>query len=68
MTTAGALVRKANLDAISAAAPTNRIEAVRHLLGVPAWSARTATVLKDAVADPRRLVTVALNTPEYLTN
>jgi uncharacterized protein (DUF1800 family) len=68
MTTAVTLVRKANLEAVSGAAPTNRVDAVRHLLGVPVWSARTATVLKDAVADPPRLVTIALNTPEYLTN
>ncbi len=68
MTAAAALVRKANLDQVSAAAQGNRVEAVRHLLGVPAWSARTATVLKASVAEPARLVTIALNTPEYLTN
>ncbi len=68
MTTAANLMRRANLDPVSSAAQSNRVEAVRHLLGVPTWSARTAAVLGDAKADPARLVTIALNTPEYLTN
>jgi hypothetical protein len=68
MTTAATLVRKANLDAIGSAATGGRVEAVGHLLGVAIWSARSAAVLTEAVADPARLVTFALNTPEYLTN
>ncbi len=68
MTTAAGLVRKADLDQLRSAAQGDRVEVARHLLGVPTWSARTATVLKESVADPSRLVTIALNTPEYLTN
>ena len=68
MTTAAALAKRADLDVVRASAVGSRVEAVRHLLGVPAWSDRTATVLEDAAADPERLVTVALNAPEYLTN
>lgn len=68
MSTAATLVRRADLDPVSSVPAGSRVDAVAHLLGVPTWSARTATVLKGAVADPARLVTIALNTPEYLTN
>jgi uncharacterized protein (DUF1800 family) len=68
MSTAATLVRKADIDPVGSAPTSSRIDAVGHLLGVPAWSSRTAAVLKEAVADPARLVTIALNTPEYLTN
>jgi uncharacterized protein (DUF1800 family) len=68
MKAASALVKAADLDAVSGAAATGRVDAVGHLLGVGAWTARTRAVLAGTVADPRRLVAVALNTPEYLTN
>jgi len=68
MTTAAALVKNADLDAVRSVAASSRVDAVAHLLGVPSWSARTAAVLSDATADPALLVTIALNTPEYLTN
>ena len=67
MKTAATLVRSANLDAVSSVAPASRVDAVAHLLGVPAWTDRTAATLKNSAADPRTLVTVALNAPEYLT-
>lgn len=68
MATAAALMKKADLDAVRSGSAAGRVEATRHLLGIPAWTQRTATVLADAAADPARLVTVALNSPEYLTN
>lgn len=68
MSTAAALVKRADLDPVSSVAAAGRVDAVAHLLGVPAWSARTAAVLKGVVSDPAQLVTIALNTPEYLTN
>ncbi len=68
MNTAAALVKRANLDSIAASAPGNRIDAVGHLLGVPVWTDRSAAVLATATADPAQLVTIALNTPEYLTS
>lgn len=66
MKTAATLVRSADLDAVSSVAPASRVDAVGHLLGVPGWTDRTAAALKDSVADPRTLVTVALNAPECL--
>lgn len=67
MTTAMSLTAKADLDSISSAAPTERVAATGYLLGIGAWSDRTAAVLKGFTADPKRLVTVALNSAEYLT-
>jgi len=67
MQVAVALAGKANLDAIRGSSAA-KVDAVAYLLGVESWSARTSVVLTDAAADPRRLVAVALNTPEYLTN
>ena len=66
MKTAATLVRSADLDPVSSVSPTSRVDAVAHLLGVPGWTDRTAAALKDSAADPRTLVTVALNAPEYL--
>jgi hypothetical protein len=49
------------------AARADRIDAAGYLIGVGAWTDRTAAALKDLVDDPRRLVAAAVNTPEYLT-
>ena len=64
LTFAGAMARKADLDAV--AGSRDRPEAAAHLLGVDAWTDRTLAALKDAAADPVRLVTLALVSPEYL--
>lgn len=68
MKTALYLVQRADLDAVNGAGRADRVDAAGHLLGVGAWSARSRTVLSDAAADPRHLVALALNTPEYLTD
>jgi uncharacterized protein (DUF1800 family) len=67
MQVAVALANKANLDTIRGSAAA-KVDAVANLLGVGFWSARTTAVLSEAATDPRRLVAIALNTPEYLTN
>jgi uncharacterized protein (DUF1800 family) len=64
LTFAGAMARQADLDAVAAA--RDRPAAAAHLLGVDAWTDRTLAALKDAAADPVRLVTLALISPEYL--
>jgi uncharacterized protein (DUF1800 family) len=61
LTFAGAMARKAHLDAV--AGSSDRPGAVAHLLGVDAWTDRTLAALKDAAADPVRLVTLALVSP-----
>lgn len=67
MQAATALAQGADLSALDGSAPS-RVDAVAHLLGISAWSPRTLAVLRASAANPQRLVTVALNTPEYLTN
>ena len=64
LTFAGAMAGKADLDAV--AGSRDRPEAAAHLVGVDAWTDRTLAALKDAAADPVRLVTLALVSPEYL--
>jgi hypothetical protein len=44
------------------------MDALGHLLGVGAWSDRSAKVLRTAVSSPPRLAAIAVNTPEYLTS
>ena len=61
------LTRQADLAAVSGSA-TAQVEAVGHLLGIATWSNASLAVLKGSVADRRRLVAVALNTPEYLVH
>jgi uncharacterized protein (DUF1800 family) len=64
LTFAAAMARKADLDAV--AGSTDRPEAAAYLLGIDAWTDRTLAALKDAAADPARLVTLALVSPDYL--
>jgi uncharacterized protein (DUF1800 family) len=64
LTFAAATARTADLDAV--AASDDRPEAAAYLLGVDGWTDRTLAALKDAAADPVRLVTLALVSPEYL--
>jgi uncharacterized protein (DUF1800 family) len=67
MQAATALAGEADLDAVRGSTAA-KVDAVGHLLGVGSWSSRSSAVLAEAAADPRRLVAIALNTPEYLTN
>ena len=66
MKTAAVLVTSADLGAVSGASESTRIDAVRHLLGIPTWSNRSLAALKNAAGNPKTLTTVALNTPEYM--
>ena len=60
LTFAGAAAKRADLTGITSP------DAAAHLLGVDAWTPRTLAALKGAAADPARLVTLALISPEYL--
>ncbi|MDP9093860.1 MAG: DUF1800 domain-containing protein [Actinomycetota bacterium] len=68
MQAALSLANAGDLSIVAKASTTDRLDAVGYLLGVGAWSARTTAVLRAAVADPPRLVAIALNTPEYLVH
>jgi len=68
LTAITALLKKADLTPISSAGKSDRVDAAGHLLGVGAWSDRSAKVLRTVAANPARLAAVAVNTPEYLTS
>ncbi len=68
MQAATAFARAGELSTVSAAAVGERVDAAGYLLGVGSWSARSRAVLSAETASPQRLVAIALNTPEYLTN
>ncbi|MBY8862597.1 DUF1800 domain-containing protein [Nocardia sp. CA2R105] len=68
LTAITALLKGADLSPISSASSNDRVDAAGHLLGVGAWSDRSAKVLRTAVGNPARLAAIAVNTPEYLTS
>jgi uncharacterized protein (DUF1800 family) len=56
-----------DLSIVDEAGRPDRLDATGYLIGVGAWTDRTAAALRDVADDPRRLVAAAVNTPEYLT-
>ena len=60
------VVAGADLDAVAKAAQKDRPDAAARLLGLDGWTARTRTALAGAAADPPRLVTLALVSPEHM--
>jgi uncharacterized protein (DUF1800 family) len=59
-----ALAPKA-VDTLTAAAKTDRLDALARLLVVDAWTDRTRAALAGAAGEPRRLLALGLATPEY---
>ncbi|HYB39016.1 MAG TPA: DUF1800 domain-containing protein [Mycobacterium sp.] len=62
------LARAGDLSAIEDAAAGDRIDAVGYLIGVGAWSDRSADALQPLVRKPAQLAAAALNTRENLTS
>ena len=62
------LAAKADLSPVADASPASRIDAVGALLSVPQWSPATASALTKASGDPALITTLALVSPEYVTN
>ena len=62
------LAQRGDLSVVERAPRGDRIDAVGYLIGIGAWSDRTAAALKPLVGDSRALVTAAVNSPEYLTS
>jgi uncharacterized protein (DUF1800 family) len=60
--------KSGDLSVVEQAAVGDRIDAAGYLIGIGAWSDRTAAALKPLAADSRQLVAAAVNTPEYLTS
>jgi uncharacterized protein (DUF1800 family) len=68
MFAASQLAQRGDLSLVEGTPRSDRIDAVGYFIGVGAWSDRSTDALKTYVDDPRRLVAVAVNTPEYLTS
>jgi len=63
------ILQKARFDSITAvAADDHRIDALADLLGVAQWSERTKSVLRTALNDPKQMVLIAINSPDYVVN
>jgi uncharacterized protein (DUF1800 family) len=60
--------KSGDLSVVEQAAPGDRVDAAGYLLGIGAWTDRTAAALKPLVNEPQQLVAAAVNTPEYLTS
>jgi uncharacterized protein (DUF1800 family) len=65
---AARLARSGDLSTVEDAAPGDRIDAVGYLIGIGAWTDRSAEALEPLVGKPPQLVAAAVNTPEYLTS
>jgi uncharacterized protein (DUF1800 family) len=57
-----------DVSQVADAAPSARIDAAAHLLGIDAFSDRTRAALADVAGDPAALVELALLSPEYAVN
>jgi len=58
----------ADLSPIADQAQMSRVEAMADFLGLPGWTSTTAAVLGKAAGDPGVLFTLALTSPEYVSN
>jgi uncharacterized protein (DUF1800 family) len=65
---AQAVAAKADVTSITKASTSVRAEAVRRLLGVDAWTARTSAALAKVTDNPRDLLAIAACAPEYLVS
>ena len=65
---AARLSAEADLSLVADTGGRSRVEAAAQLLSVPSWSSTTAKVLAGAVGNPANLVTLALVSPEYVSN
>ncbi len=65
---AHSLARRADISPVADAARAARVDAAADMLSVPGWSPATARALQGATGDPPTLVTLALVSPEYVSN
>jgi uncharacterized protein (DUF1800 family) len=62
------LAQSGDISTVSDAPATDRVDAAAAMLTVPRWSSATAAALRRAANDPPTLVTLALVSPEYVSN
>jgi uncharacterized protein (DUF1800 family) len=65
---AQAVAAKADVTSITNTSTPQRAEAVRRLLGVDAWTARTSAALAKVTDNPRDLLAIAACAPEYVVS
>ena len=65
---AHAMAAAVDLSPIADAPASARIETLAAVLGVPSWSSTTNAILRQAGGDPALLTTLALVSPDYVTN
>lgn len=68
LSAATALAAAGRLDTVEKASHGDRVDAAGYFLGIGRWSDASAAVLSPLASDPKRLVAMALVTPEYLTS
>lgn len=62
------LCSRGDLTPVTSVPASARVDALADWLGVAGWCDRTRSVLNGAVSDPRRLVTLAICSPDYVVN
>jgi uncharacterized protein (DUF1800 family) len=62
------LARAADISPVADASPSARVGAAADMLTVSDWTVGTAAALQRAAGDPATLVTLALVSPEYVSN
>jgi uncharacterized protein (DUF1800 family) len=65
---ASRLARVADISPVSDVPPSSRLDAAAALLGITGWTAPSAATLREARANPEELMTLAMVSPEYVTN
>lgn len=68
MRIANDIVHAGDLSIVADSPATERIDAAGYLLGIGAWSDRSAKALKPLRKNAASLIAAAVNTPEYLTS
>ena len=62
------LVKQSDLRVLKSLTPAQRMMQSADWLGVPEWSPRTKTALRNAQADPAQFALLALCSPEYIVS
>jgi len=62
------LIKQSDLSVLNSMTPAQRLTKSADWLGVPEWSVRTRTALRDAQRDPAQFALLALCSPEYIVS
>jgi uncharacterized protein (DUF1800 family) len=65
---ASSLARSVDISPVTDAPAASRADAVAEVLSIPGWSKATASALSRSASNPETLVTLALVSPEFVSN